>query len=135
MSPHICRHNTISLMHGRHDKTYRHGRIYSHNIALFNQQLARLVAQLSDLVFGYWAACTELLNGSGRCVNTTVLYYQQPGGCSLIEVATTSTHGYDYALILPAQGLLDLRKVVVVWQLFSDFRTAVWKKWRRRRAV
>lgn len=46
-------------------KAYRHGRIDSDDIALFYEQLAGLVAQLSNLVLWDGTARAELLDGSG----------------------------------------------------------------------
>ena len=43
---------------------YRHGRIDADHIAFFNQQLARLIAEFFDLVFGYRTACAQLRDGS-----------------------------------------------------------------------
>ena len=38
--------------------SYRHGRIHTNHIALFYEQLPRLVAQLSHLYLGYGSTCS-----------------------------------------------------------------------------
>jgi len=48
---------------------YRHGRVDANHVALFDQQLARLVAQLAHLVLGDWPARAELLDRPARRVS------------------------------------------------------------------
>ena len=64
MSPHIwSRVSSRASLAQQNMATYCHGRIHSNNIALLDQQLARLVAQLADLVLRYGAAGAQLLDG------------------------------------------------------------------------
>lgn len=44
--------------------SYRHRRVHADHIAFLNQQLARLIAEFFDLVFGYRTACAQLRDGS-----------------------------------------------------------------------
>lgn len=68
MSPHICdlvrKPDSLHISNSR--GTHRNWRRDGHDVALFNQQLSRAMAKLSDLRFGDRAAGSQLRDGSGK---------------------------------------------------------------------
>lgn len=81
MSPHIW--TRISSRAGGQataTATYRHRRIHSDDIALLNQKLARLVAELADLILGDGPAGAQLLDG---LVEVAAAYAHLGGGLCL----------------------------------------------------
>jgi hypothetical protein len=70
MSPQICQRLNQHVCARVVAATYRHWRIDTHDIALLDQQLARLVAQLAHLVLGYGSACAQLCDGPVEVTTT-----------------------------------------------------------------
>jgi hypothetical protein len=89
-------------------ETYRDWRIDTHDIALFYQQFARLVAQLAHLILSYGPTCAQLCDG-------------------LIEIATADAHDCLQPPVVAAACLAKMRR--------SDAARcsggAVARRWRR----
>ena len=84
MSPHIWSRVSSRASHTQQNTaTYCHGRVHADNIALLDQQLARLVAQLADLVLRYGATGAQLLDG---LVEVTTAYAHRGGVCMCVCV-------------------------------------------------
>lgn len=72
--------------------TYCHRGGYCDDVALFDQQLARLVAQLSDLGLGDRTACSQLSDGA---LVGSVTGAEGKSKCGTANTPVQIAHGYD----------------------------------------